>query len=138
MQDIGQDTLRKLRGEAYVVVCYLILLFILNNLAVKFSWFWTYRWLDIPFHFVGGALLTWLCFLIIAIYRKSFYIPWILALAIPCVLGLIWEMVEVYAKVVQMPPGYGLDTAKDLLVDIAGGLVVYALWQKITRKNSNG
>lgn len=128
------DTIRqKLRVELYIVLCYLILLFIFNNLAVKFSWFWTYKWLDIPFHFVGGGFISWLGFIIIAIYRKNTYIPWILALVIPFGLGFIWEVIEFYGKSAVLIPEYRLDVAKDLLMNMVGGLSVYILWDKVVQ-----
>lgn len=128
---------KKLRTELYIVLCYLILLFIFNNVAVKFSWFGTYKWLDIPFHFFGGGFITWLGFLMIAIYRKNTYIPWILALIIPFGFGFAWEIVEFYGKSAILGSEYRLDVVKDLLMNMIGGLAVYVLWDRSVHSKEN-
>ena len=41
---------------------------------------------------------------------------------------------EFYFKVAQLVPDYMLDSTKDILMDMIGGLVVYLAWDKISNK----
>lgn len=125
---------RSLREQFYLIMVLLIFLFIFNNIAAKLSLYWIYRWLDIPMHFIGGALVTWFCFVAISWFRKDFYIPWIYALIFSFGLGFVWEIIEFYMKFGQMIPEYCLDTVKDVLMDIIGGLVFYIAWDKFRKK----
>ncbi len=129
---------KSLHEQFYAILVLLIVLFVFNNVAVKLSLYWTYRWLDIPMHFIGGALVTWFSFVCFAFWRKDLYIPWIYTLVFAFGIGFAWEIIEFYAKVSQMVPEYGLDTTKDLFMDMIGGLVVYMIWDSVrvnTSKN---
>ncbi len=125
-----------LKVQFYAILVLLIVVFAFNNFAAKLSLYWIYRWLDIPMHFIGGALVTWFCFVCVAFWRKDFYIPWIYALVFSFGLGFIWEIIEFYEKVSQMVPEYALDTVKDVLMDMIGGLVVYVMWDRVGGKVS--
>ncbi len=125
---------KNLRFQMYTVFVLLIILFVFNNFAAKVSLYWTYRWLDLPMHFIGGALISWLAYIVFAMWRKDYSFPWIYALIFSFGLGFLWEVIEFYMKVAQLVPDYYLDTVKDILMDMIGGLVVYAVWDKLTNK----
>jgi hypothetical protein len=125
---------KTLKNQLYLVLFLLIILFIFNNIAAELSLYWIYRWFDLPMHFIGGALISWLSYIVYAWWRKDYNIPWIYAVVFSFGLGLIWEVIEFYYKVAQLVPDYMLDSTKDILVDMVGGLVVYLAWDKISNK----
>lgn len=128
------DIQKNLKNQIYLVLFLLIILFAFNNLAAYISLYWIYRWFDIPMHFIGGALISWLAYIIFALWRNDKSIPWVYALIFSFGLGFIWEIIEFYYKVAQLVPYYYLDTVKDILVDMMGGLVVYIIWDKLSTK----
>ncbi len=128
---------KNLRDQLYIVTFLLIVLFIFNNFAAELSLYWIYRWLDLPMHFIGGALISWVAYIVFSWWRKDYSIPWIYALIFSFGLGFIWEIIEFYFKVAQLIPDYMLDSTKDILMDMIGGLVVYLAWDKISNKKIN-
>lgn len=132
------DIQKSLKKQLYLVFFLLIILFIFNNFAADFSLYWIYRWLDLPMHFIGGALISWLAYIAFALWRSDYNIPWIYAIIFSFGLGFIWEVMEFYFKVAQLIPDYMLDSTKDILMDMIGGLVVYAVWDRASGKfNTN-
>lgn len=128
---------KNLRQQMYAVLFLLIVLFIFNNFAADFSLYWIYRWLDLPMHFIGGALISWAAYIVFAWWRMDYNIHWVYAIIFSFGLGFIWEVIEFYFKVAQLVPDYMLDSTKDIFMDMIGGLVVYAVWDKISNKKSN-
>ncbi len=132
------EIMKTLRVRFYLIMVLLIGLFLFNNLAAKLSLYWIYRWLDVPMHFIGGALVCWIWLIGVSIYKKTLQIDWWQAFWGTLIIGVVWEIVEFYMKVSQVVPYYAMDTIKDILMDVIGGLVSYTLWDLISKyKNIN-
>jgi asparagine N-glycosylation enzyme membrane subunit Stt3 len=103
------------------------IIFILNSLAMKFYWYFTIWWFDMPMHFLGGVFIG---FVSIAAYVKYFAkekpsaarIAWTVFFSV-LIIGVLWEIFESgvnFLTVSQQNPI--LDTWSDIAYDIAGGL----------------
>lgn len=125
---------KNLRQQLYTALFLLIVLFIFNDFAGQISLYWIYRWIDLPMHFIGGALISWVAYIVFAWWQKDYNIHWIYAVIFSFGLGFIWEVIEFYFKVAQLVPEYMADSIKDIFVDMIGGLVVYAVWDKMSNK----
>jgi accessory gene regulator protein AgrB len=119
---------RILKNRFYLATALLVLLFILDIFASEQALYWTYRWFDIPMHFMGGALVSWVWFVILSWHKKNLDINWFQAIAGTILIGVLWEIVEFYTKSSPFMSEYSVDNIKDLLMDTAGGLVAYVVW----------
>jgi len=103
----------------------------INMLAIKFSWYWSMLWLDMPMHFAGGVWLggTVLWYRLFS-GRYPFAgrslmdtISWALAGAF--FFGVLWELYEAGVEIVlEKPINSILDSLSDVGFDVLGGLVV--------------
>ena len=104
----------------FVAVC--------NLVAIKFYFYWTESWVDIPMHIMGGALVASLG--LWAIY----FSPWkkwlgsggakilYVSVGIAFIIGFFWEVFELLAGITSLSVDK-IDTVKDLVDDIIGGLI---------------
>ena len=94
--------------------------------ATGFSLYWTYLWLDIPMHALGGALVALGFLTCCATYaRGDFRRGFCVTLGVVMAVGLVWEVFE-YATMIAGPePGYVGDTILDLVMDFLGGCAGY-------------
>ncbi|MFA5996973.1 MAG: hypothetical protein WC791_00630 [Candidatus Paceibacterota bacterium] len=119
----------------------LIVIAIANALAETHSWYWIYRWFDMPMHFAGGVWLggmaIWYFY-----FRKGLEPHTLLPILTVSIfvafgIGLLWEVFE--AVVSLFTVGYMndiLDTLGDLLFDILGGTTMAVLvwwWMKLKK-----
>jgi len=126
-----------LHRRFYGTLIALILLFVLNVVANYLSLYWIYKWFDIPMHFIGGAIVSCGWYVIVAWYKKDLRFRWIQALIGSFVIGFAWEVIEYISHVAQLVPHYYLDSAKDLCMDMLGGLVAYLAWNTDSLKKYN-
>ncbi len=105
--------------------------------AEQYYWYWQYRWLDIPMHFLGGVWLglagIWV------IYHIEWFknirdrtTPLLAALLAGLVIGILWEGYEFVVWQLAgngLPIGYWEDTAKDIVIDIIGAYCGYLLYR---------
>ena len=113
-----------------------IFIFIVNYLAMKFYWYSSVWWFDMPMHFLGGLWLglafVWFFF------NKEFNWKLILKIILGVLLiGILWEIFEVILNnyTTQLPFNT-LDTLSDIFFDLAGGTfaVLYFLKRTIMLK----
>jgi len=121
-----------------ILIFSLVLLFLAQIASLYFSLYWRAPWLDNIMHFWGGATaamgMIWWSF-----YSKKTSLPElpklytvILILGFAALVGVLWEFYELiidklitknnYISLLQQ--GGLLDTLKDLLVDLLGGLFI--------------
>ena len=134
MHESGNTILRTL----FILVWVLALIHIA---AESYYWYWTYRWLDIPMHLLGGV---WLGLGVLWLRNHTQYVRhlWdriplhnvgIALLAGVCV-GLVWEGYEyvVWQYVgTGLPAQYVQDTVLDVLMDSVGAVAGYFLYQAL-------
>jgi hypothetical protein len=103
------------------VAILIVLIFIANTLAMKFYWYYSIWWFDMPMHFFGGFWLSWTAvWLLLKLKLKPGLIKvmiWVL------MIGAGWEIFEILAHNVPLgePINY-LDIFSDICFDLAGGL----------------
>ena len=111
-------------------------LVVLNRAAIDLSWYWTYKWIDLPMHFLGGFSIGLLLLYIGCIVWQSdlwekHNARFLLVLIPLIVIGIVWELFEIiigFENLASLAPYIG-DTALDLLMDILGGLAALFLFR---------
>lgn len=101
---------------------------IVHVLAIELSLYWTYLWLDIPMHLLGGAVVALGMFTAHDLIRDF---PVRLLYPIPVLLVVLmvslgWEVFEIYAGV-PIEANFAGDTIVDLVMDMLGGIVGYII-----------
>lgn len=139
----------RLRSIPIFLVVLIVLIAVVNFLANKYFWYWTFtfvfdhrivRWFDMPMHFLGGVWLAGMALwwysslkLVIDDFLRILAIALLAAFGI----GLIWEMYEGGVGLVTVGHINAMsDTLSDLSFDTLGGVVV-ALWTWFMRKKVN-
>jgi len=118
-------------------VLVLVVLIILHAVGSYLSWYWFYPWFDIVIHILAG-LWAALVFLWLATYlgqidsMKEYRVKsFLIALVSAALIGVIWELSENLGQFTfTNAAGYSLNTAKDLLNDIIGGVLAYLYFVK--------
>jgi len=132
-------TMKNLLQKDLFVLIFLLFIGVVNFLAMTYSWYWTFRWFDIPMHFLGGC---WIAVLFFWLFNKklnqkyreilegNFLISLILCLGFVSLVGVLWELFEfsldhfILAKNSILIQGDLTDTIKDLFMDLAGGFTI--------------
>jgi len=120
----------------YFLVVLLYFILIANALAIWQSWYFKTTWFDIPMHFLGGA---WLALLFLLYFKKYFKHPLIFLFVFVILVGLGWEVFEYFNEWliiksgrVPIAPMTLNDTFLDLLIDVLGGMAIFAIYRKPT------
>ena len=101
--------------------------------ALSFSLYYRYPWIDIPMHILGGVTIA---FIILLLPHLSLSIPHRYATFIPVMMGvliaaLMWELFEIQIGIPLLQNGFGLDMLKDIADGLVGGAVGYFVGQKM-------
>jgi hypothetical protein len=104
------------------LISLILLIFLLNFLAMKFYWYLSIWYFDMPMHFLGGI---WLGLASIYFFPlkdnslKSIFKIFFIVLLV----GVGWEVFEILVnKFTVQDPFNFLDTVSDICFDLAGGL----------------
>jgi hypothetical protein len=99
----------------------IIFIFVANYAAMKFYWYSSIWYFDMPMHFLGGF---WVGLASIYVFSlKEFNLKFIFKVLI-CVflVGFFWEIFEILVdKSITQNPFNALDTFSDMFFDLAGG-----------------
>lgn len=122
---------QKLFIEQFILIAVIA---ILHHLAFKFYFYWTVEWFDTFMHFLGGfwVVLFFIWFVFFSKFikidikqyqnRKIFF----MSILVVLVVGLLWEVFEVFASLVSVQErGYAFDTSLDLVMDLIGGAMAF-------------
>jgi hypothetical protein len=102
---------------------------ICNLIALKFYLYWTNKWVDIPMHIFGGALVSliglWVIYFspfrkILLNNPKKVYI---ISVLIAFIVGFLWEVFELQFGLISYSFFDRVDSIKDLFDDIIGALI---------------
>ncbi len=96
-------------------------IFIVNFLAMKFYWYSSLWWFDMPMHFLGGFFLGMLGIYILSLKDFNFS-EFLKIFLFVLVIGIGWEVFEVLVNQISHNPFYILDTISDIFFDVSGGL----------------
>ncbi|MFA5764269.1 MAG: hypothetical protein WCX27_00445 [Candidatus Paceibacterota bacterium] len=125
---------RKLLLISFVTI---LLVAILHYYALKLSWYWAYRWSDIPIHILGGFWISltalWASLEIGHIDRITGYKRKAMIVMLSCVIlgGVVWEVFELVANITNVSfIGYWSDTLGDISSGFLGGLIAYSYFTK--------
>jgi len=97
-------------------------IFLVNYIALKFHWYSSIWYFDMPMHFMGGL---WLGLVFILIFwGKTFDFNLILKIVFGVlVISLGWEVFEIAVNHITIKDSFNvLDTLSDIFFDLAGGL----------------
>ena len=113
------------------------LLDVAHIVATDFYLYWTYLWLDIPMHALGGAVVALGFLTCCARYaRVDFWRGFLVTLGAVITVGVAWEVFEYMTGIADSEPGYVGDTILDLIMDIFGGCVGYLAARARERSSS--
>lgn len=106
-------------------------IFFVNYIAMKFYWYSSIWWFDMPMHFFGGIFLASISIFII--YHKfiSFNLKHqILFVGVSVfAIGVGWEVFEIFIdKFITLQTFNSLDTTSDILFDLSGGFFLLLLF----------
>lgn len=112
---------KKLFFRVAFLICFI---FLINVLAIKFYWYYSIRWFDMPMHFFGGfwvgLVLLW--FFNVKTIEKSSILKVLLGVLF---VGLCWEVFEFFVNNLYLAryPFDKIDTAQDIFFDLLGGFL---------------
>jgi hypothetical protein len=122
-----------------LIISILTILFIavFHYLSLKYNWYWTYRWLDIPVHILSGFWVS-LTVLLISLkikhidkiyeYKKKALLVMLISVLI---ISIFWEMFELIFKVTSLNSiNYWQDSLGDILNGFIGGITAYLYFTK--------
>ncbi|KKQ34370.1 MAG: hypothetical protein US50_C0051G0008 [Candidatus Nomurabacteria bacterium GW2011_GWB1_37_5] len=114
------------------IVVLIIFIFIVNTLAMKFHWYYTFWWFDLVMHFLGGFWVglsaLWLIFLRFKVINSLFLerlLPiFIVSFLSVLLVGILWEFFEISIDtLITFNPQDLTDTLSDLVMDLIGSFV---------------
>jgi hypothetical protein len=133
-----------------VIFSLLIFILVFHVLATIYSWYWTYLWLDMPMHFLGGFWVAMAAVALIFNFQfpiskesvnQKFFRLTIVILSFVVLIGVFWEFFEFFYDMFISSRGYSgflqlgaADTLSDLFFDLLGGaafLVLHRLFFKM-------
>jgi len=129
--------------RVYVFALAIFLLFVFDAVAIYFSWYYYYEWIDIPVHITGGFILALLFYYLTFANRWTRHLVglvrskdviftvmtfWVLVVAIG------WEIVEFVAGRTRLSPKFPVDTFTDISVTVLGAYVAYLLVKELRIK----
>ena len=115
----------------------IILIGIFHFLALKYSWYWSFRWIDIPMHIIGGF---WVSITVLWVSLKIGHIESIngykkkallVILGSVLIVAIFWELFELIFKITSLHDiGYWKDSLCDILNTFIGGVVGFLYFTK--------
>jgi hypothetical protein len=133
------------------IVFFLIFIIAVHALALVNYWYWTYQWLDIPMHFLGGFWVAMAIIFLISNFqfpiskeflKENFFHFAITILSFVIFVGVLLEFVEFLYDVFISSRGYvgflqlgAADTMADLFFDLLGAFVFAIIYRVISKNN---
>lgn len=118
-----------LRLRFYFALLTSIIVIGIHMIAHSLYLYWIYKQIDVPVHILGG-LMSALYVLVLLRYLKwpETYKHVFFGVL---VVGILWEVLEIFYKVDVVNMQYWLNTGKDLISDSVGGYLGYLIWKKL-------
>ncbi len=117
------------RQRFYLSLAFAGFVILLHKIAHELYLYWTYKWVDIPMHILGGIMAGLFTFIFL---RAAGFAERTRSLIIGVlIVGVAWEILELLYRVDVLTVRYWIDTAKDLVNDTIGGIISIYIWKKI-------
>ena len=120
-----------------ISVLTILFIAIFHYFSLKYSWYWTYRWLDIPVHIVGGFWVSlsalWVSLHVSHIdsiygYKKK---ALFVMLSSVLIVAILWELFELIFNVTSLQSvGYWQDSLSDIINGFVGGIISFLYFIK--------
>ncbi len=122
------------------IIILLVFILTVHAIAILNHWYWTYSWIDMPMHFLGGILAAMLFFWVNLKFDyltklPNYLITVILSLSFVALIGVLWEFSEFFYDIFISSRGYSdflklgaADTLGDLFFDLLGGLAASIIY----------
>jgi len=133
------------KSLALFLLFLVLIIFIGNNLAIVNTWYFKYKWLDLPIHFLGGLFVGLLALYLYfykdimgAVKHNSAFAIIVIGVLTVSFTGILWEFFEYLLDYIRIAPIFfqfdSKDIMGDLLFDILGGaaagLTYLFLWRR--------
>jgi len=116
---------------------------IFHYFATAYYWYWTYKWIDIPVHIVGGFWVSIVALLVSleirhidsinGYKRKSLLVMIISAL----IIAFFWEIFELVFKITSLHDvSYWRDSSIDIFNSLVGSVIAFLYFTK-NKKSKN-
>ena len=132
------------------VLIFLITVLLLHFAATFNYWYWTYLWLDIPMHFLGGFWTAMAFIYLISNYqfpisgeflKRNLLSYFVIILSFVALIGIFQEFYEFLNDILFSSKGYSqifqqgaADTMGDLFFDLLGGTFFAVIFKLFFRK----
>ena len=117
------------RQRFYFALAFAAFVILLHKIAHELYLYWTYRWVDIPMHILGGIMAGLFTFVFLRITQQPENMK-NQKIRVQLV-EVDWEILELLYKVDALSTRYWIDTIKDLIDDTIGGFISIYIWKKI-------
>ena len=117
------------RQRFYLALSIAFIVISFHKIASDLYLYWTYKGIDIPMHIMGGFMSG--LFTLVLFRANRWRESGVKILLGVMLVGITWEFLELYYRVAEIDIHYWIDTCKDLLDDIIGGLISIYVWKKI-------
>jgi len=118
------------------IVCLMFLMFLANQVALKFYWYYSIWWFDILMHFSGGFWVG-LFFLYVFYDKYSALKKFLFVISCVLLIGILWEFFEFFMNLISTEVFSLSDTALDVFFDLFGGTFAIFYFSKRTMLFSN-
>lgn len=104
------------------IVVLMIFMFVANQLATKFHWYYSIAWFDMMMHFLGGV---WVAMFFLYVFKapSTFARKFWVVISSVLVVGILWEVFEFGMGSIAGDAFNVRDTLSDIFFDLAGGCV---------------
>ena len=120
-----------------------LFIMVFHYLSLKYSWYWTFKWLDIPIHIVGGFWVSltalWVSLKIRHIdningYKKKALLVMLVSVL---VVAIFWEIFELIFKITSLHSiNYWQDSLGDISNSFIGGVIAFLYFIKNKKAKS--
>jgi len=101
-----------------------VLILALHMRAIDLYWYWSFWWMDIMMHFLGGLLIGLIALLVSAHYKIQIRRMFLATLGVVLIVGIGWEIFEYVSGIFILEDPFP-DTFYDLVMDTVGGIAAY-------------
>lgn len=115
----------------------ILLIGVFHYLSMQYSWYWIYKWIDVPIHFLGGFWFSltslWISLKvkhidnILGYKKKALFVMLISVL----IIAVFWELFELIFNITSIHSiGYWQDSLSDILNGFLGGMIAFLYFTK--------